>query len=571
MSLQSRLAALILAIGADIKALRSPAWSWVTGKPSITAGNGLTGGGSLDTSKTITLGSPSDITADSANTVTSTSHSHRLILSLGNDSLTGDEAPDTYPNNTVTVTRRGSASGTSWPGYGVALTAATYSNRYGQLFFTGGADGDLLFRNGGTGWSPWRKVWHDGIFDPSNYTLTSRSISAGNGLSGGGNLTANRTISLGTPGTLSGSTTNAVQSTSHTHALSANLSAWDSYHPDDAWVDKGTIPGSQDLNNYTTTGVYHQNQNADATSGTNYPANVAGMLVVYANSAMVYQSYQRYNTGDVWTRSCYSGSWSAWKLSVDGTTTISAGNGLSGGGSLAANRTISLGTPGTITGTSTNSVSASSHTHALSANLKAWDGVTVASKANDNEVVKTFGNQSGLSGNKTWTGTHTFSTASGIADIYLRSGSTDVGGVFSDSDRTVVWTNAGHVGLRPNGRGSATGQFTVNANGSVETGGSMSVAGSFTATGYVRANSGRFYGNTTAGGDTHILSGDGNTTGHITIRPRGWSTVNQTVFRNDGSVYFSGELSVNGLRIPKIFVQSGDPGSSASTGDLWVW
>ncbi|MFD1245906.1 phage tail protein [Paralysiella testudinis] len=42
-----------------------------------------------------------------------------------------------------------------------------------------------------------------------------------------------------------------------------------------------------------------------------------------------------------------------------------AGNGLSGGGDLSANRTITLGTPGKITGSSTNSVSATSHTHEI--------------------------------------------------------------------------------------------------------------------------------------------------------------------------------------------------------------
>ena len=50
---------------------------------------------------------------------------------------------------------------------------------------------------------------------------------------------------------------------------------------------------------------------------------------------------------------------------ADKTTQIIAGNGLSGGGTLAGNRTITLGTPGKITATSTNSVSAASHTHEI--------------------------------------------------------------------------------------------------------------------------------------------------------------------------------------------------------------
>lgn len=49
--------------------------------------------------------------------------------------------------------------------------------------------------------------------------LFSRSISAGNGLSGGGDLSANRTITLGTPGSLTDITTNAVTTTSHTHSV----------------------------------------------------------------------------------------------------------------------------------------------------------------------------------------------------------------------------------------------------------------------------------------------------------------------------------------------------------------
>lgn len=48
------------------------------------------------------------------------------------------------------------------------------------------------------------------------------------------------------------------------------------------------------------------------------------------------------------------------------TRTITAGSGLSGGGDFTANRTISLGTPGTLTTTSTNTTTATSHTHAVS-------------------------------------------------------------------------------------------------------------------------------------------------------------------------------------------------------------
>lgn len=45
--------------------------------------------------------------------------------------------------------------------------------------------------------------------------------------------------------------------------------------------------------------------------------------------------------------------------------TITAGNGLTGGGDLSANRSLALGTPSTITATSTNSVTAESHSHVI--------------------------------------------------------------------------------------------------------------------------------------------------------------------------------------------------------------
>lgn len=53
----------------------------------------------------------------------------------------------------------------------------------------------------------------------STVVRTSRSITAGNGLSGGGTLAGNRTITLGTPGTLNGNSTNNVTTTGHTHAI----------------------------------------------------------------------------------------------------------------------------------------------------------------------------------------------------------------------------------------------------------------------------------------------------------------------------------------------------------------
>jgi hypothetical protein len=76
------------------------------------------------------------------------------------------------------------------------------------------------------------------------------------------------------------------------------------------------IAGSQDLNNYRTTGYYAQDSNADATSGSNYPINAAGILEVITgdqgNGLQTEQRYSQYNTNDKYVRHYYNGTWTAW-------------------------------------------------------------------------------------------------------------------------------------------------------------------------------------------------------------------------------------------------------------------
>ncbi|WNO47247.1 hypothetical protein [Vibrio phage vB_VibM_10AMN] len=58
-----------------------------------------------------------------------------------------------------------------------------------------------------------------GISVDSSVARTTTTITAGNGLVGGGDLSDNRSVTLGTPSTLSGTTTNAAVTESHTHKL----------------------------------------------------------------------------------------------------------------------------------------------------------------------------------------------------------------------------------------------------------------------------------------------------------------------------------------------------------------
>ena len=79
------------------------------------------------------------------------------------------------------------------------------------------------------------------------------------------------------------------------------------------WRKGSDIGSGQDLNNYTTDGYYHQNTNANASSGSNYPESLAGMLEVLSDGAMVYQRYTIYNsTHNVYVRTYYNGTWYNW-------------------------------------------------------------------------------------------------------------------------------------------------------------------------------------------------------------------------------------------------------------------
>ena len=81
----------------------------------------------------------------------------------------------------------------------------------------------------------------------------------------------------------------------------------------DYFKKQNDIGGSVDLNTLTTDGYYHQNANANAASGSNYPAAAAGMLSVVSDGSMVYQTYHQYNGNAYYHRSYYNGTWYAWR------------------------------------------------------------------------------------------------------------------------------------------------------------------------------------------------------------------------------------------------------------------
>lgn len=165
------------------------------------------------------------------------------------------------------------------------------------------------------------------------------------------------------------------------------------------------------LDDLKTMGFYIQTANVQAKLELNYPLTAAGTLIVLAssNTSIVSQLYMVYNSGRIYSRGCYSGAWSKWDKylndsdisdKTDGTakdkvasewalgavgmvannaapkqTKVVAGNGLTGGGALTGDVTVTLGLPGNITSVSTNSVTVTGHTHAITKATTAAAGI----------------------------------------------------------------------------------------------------------------------------------------------------------------------------------------------------
>lgn len=95
------------------------------------------------------------------------------------------------------------------------------------------------------------------------------------------------------------------------------------------------ITTSADLNSYITTGFYVQ---AGTPTGTNYPANFAGLLKVVNNGATVFQQYQVIGatesgstvnpTNKTYWRFRVGGAWRPWRTFIDDSSFVTQGDAL---------------------------------------------------------------------------------------------------------------------------------------------------------------------------------------------------------------------------------------------------
>lgn len=146
-------------------------------------------------------------------------------------------------------------------------------------------------------WKPWTEIYtHEA---PPTAAEVGALAKAGDTATG--NLTAPKFIMNATQGTGGG---DAVRYDYLTDQLPKRASS---------------IGASKDLNTYQTPGFYVQPATADATSGSNYPVDLAGTLLVL-KSAGVSQIYITYSTDGnrrIYYRNFYSNTWGAWTTVYD--------------------------------------------------------------------------------------------------------------------------------------------------------------------------------------------------------------------------------------------------------------
>ena len=375
--LKNELAKAVESIGNNQKSTDDALLLKVDKTTTIAAGTGLAGGGNLTHSRTITLGTPSKITSSTTNTVSAASHTHEI------DKASTEVAGVVQLNNTLTS-----------PSINQAATAATVKKLQDEKMPLTTFDVQAAPINYGK----------SGFFRANGRSLNdnplpSMEIHIAHPNYDGGQYA--RGIGFGYGGSFALTTTSwdpAGNYLGMRHILTEENGVM--------------LSGNQTVNGTKTFSSIQEFSNGLRFST---PAkNIWGVLAMDSNGVYLSNPASnkfikltdggelQYGGEKVFTYFDRSDSYTlddtsklatsrALKLlndvSASVNTSITAGNGLTGGGTLAASRTLALGTPGTITASSTNAVQAAGHTHAIDKASLTVAGVVQLSSATDSTAV----------------------------------------------------------------------------------------------------------------------------------------------------------------------------------------
>ena len=248
----------------------------------IIAGYGLTGGGNLTETFSIELSTPQTIDGQSLNSVAQDGHTH-YIDTTSERNISDDR---------VLLLAKGMKEHIQQEPH----VPEDHNHHHDEL---------------------------DGFQEKKHVNHENIQINAGSGLKGGGNISQTRTIRLGTPNKLDGTTQNLTTDESHTHKIDA--------------TDRRDVTDSTKLLLAKALKDHIQHEPHTTTDGTDHNHD-HNLLINYVPNEHI-------NHNDVG---------------------INAGDGLDGGGKITSTREISLKTPGTLSGESNNN-STDNHTHKIEA------------------------------------------------------------------------------------------------------------------------------------------------------------------------------------------------------------
>lgn len=198
--------------------------------------------------------------------------------------------------------------------------------------------------------------------DASEFALSTRTLTAGSGLTGGGTLAGDRTFNVNIASGIALGDTTGWASSSGTSLLLYNGGALEQRRVtlDDMATFTGLVFNTRSIiagDGLSGGGNLTTNRTLSVDAST-LPANVT---LTGATSRLL--GWDPTNgTGRVNSAMLVS-----WASLVQTDRVVASGNGLTGGGALSADRTLTLGTPSSISNSSTNSVTSTSHTHAFGA------------------------------------------------------------------------------------------------------------------------------------------------------------------------------------------------------------
>ena len=265
----------------------------------LTAGAGLTGGGTLAGNRTFALGTPSKITATSTNVAVSNTHSHEI------DKASPSVAGIVRTNNTLTGTSDSEALSAAM---GKKLNDEKLGNRGDQTI----ADG-MLTVGRADAWNKLGMPSGQGKWILETHPLAAETVADSIRFNikfeePGKRVKALRFPAIGDAG-------EAVAYQSWVAAKAAEVAA--------VKADVKRLI-EDDLNSITLPGIYGQRLNVNATAERNYPTKKAGSLLCMPSaynsddSIASHQIYIPFDVDEIWRRGKdYSGNWTAWaKITV---------------------------------------------------------------------------------------------------------------------------------------------------------------------------------------------------------------------------------------------------------------